>query len=43
MVVAKDVMARRTIILSEADKKILTTIYELSEKYRKGQLIFLHK
>ncbi|HRG86928.1 MAG TPA: glucose-1-phosphate thymidylyltransferase, partial [Chitinophagales bacterium] len=43
MIVAKDVMARRTVTLAEADKKILTTIYELSEKYRKGQLIFLHK
>lgn len=37
------VMARRNLELNLTDRKILTTIYELSEKYRKGQLIFLHK
>lgn len=37
------VMSRRNLTLDVQDKKILTTIYELSEKYRKGQLIFLHK
>ncbi len=37
------VMSRRNMELSLHDKKILTTVYELSEKYRKGQLIFLHK
>ena len=39
----KTVMSRRELNLSSEDIKILTTIYELSEKYRKGQLIFLHK
>ncbi len=43
MQVAKEVMQRRNIGITLTDKKILTTIYELSEKYRKGQLIFLHK
>jgi UDP-N-acetylglucosamine diphosphorylase/glucosamine-1-phosphate N-acetyltransferase len=43
MLVAVEVLKRRSLTLSEADKKIMTTIYELSEKYRKGQLIFLHK
>lgn len=43
MAVAQEVMHRRNIELQLSDKKILTTIYELSEKYRKGQLIFLHK
>ncbi len=43
MAVAIEVMQRRSIQLSDADKKILTTVYELSEKYRKGQLIFIHR
>lgn len=43
MSVAIEVMQRRSIQLSDADKKILTTVYELSEKYRKGQLIFIHR
>lgn len=39
----KTVMSRRNLTLDTPDIGILTTIYELSEKYRKGQLIFLHK
>lgn len=41
--VAKEVMKRRSIELNATEINILTTIYELSEKYRKGQLIFLHR
>jgi len=41
--VASEVMKRRNLELLDVDIKILTTVYELSEKYRKGQLIFLHK
>lgn len=41
--VADEVMKRRNIEFSNADKQILTTIYEMSERYRKGQLIFLHR
>ncbi len=37
------VMQRRNLTLNDIEKKILTTIYELSEKYRRGQLIFIHK
>lgn len=43
LLVAKEVMKRRNLELGDVDKRILTTVYELSEKYRKGQLIFLHK
>lgn len=43
LAVAEEVMKRRDIALTKADKNILTTIYEMSEKYRKGQLIFLHR
>lgn len=43
LVVAEEVMKRREIELTKADKNILTTIYEMSEKYRKGQLIFIHR
>lgn len=43
LVVAEEVLKRREIELTKADKNILTTIYEMSEKYRKGQLIFIHR
>ncbi len=43
LAVAKEVMQRRNLELNNIDIKILTSIYELSEKYRKGQLIFIHK
>ncbi|MFN0276465.1 MAG: GlmU family protein [Chitinophagales bacterium] len=41
--VAEEVMKRRNIPFTDIDKKILTTVYEMSEKYRKGELIFLRK
>ncbi len=43
LAVAREVLKRRNLELTEVDINILTTVYELSEKYRKGQLIFLHK
>ncbi len=43
LAVSKEVMQRRKMELTNSDIKILTHIYELSEKYRKGQLIFIHK
>ena len=43
LAVAKEVMHRRNTEINNTDIKILTHIYELSEKYRKGQLIFIHK
>jgi len=43
LTVAKEVMHRRNLELTDTEIKILTHIYELSEKYRKGQLIFIHK
>lgn len=42
-VVAEEVMKRRNIPFTEADKNILTAVYAFSEKYRKGELIFLRK
>ncbi|MBC8048446.1 MAG: GlmU family protein [Fimbriimonadaceae bacterium] len=43
LLVAEIVMKRKEIILSEADKNILTTVYALSERHRKGELIFMRK
>ncbi|MEZ5015105.1 MAG: hypothetical protein R2794_12515, partial [Chitinophagales bacterium] len=43
LTVAEAVMARRNMHLDKTEISIITYIYELSEKHRKGQLIFLHR
>ena len=43
LLVAAEVMRRRNMELTNTDIKILTHVYALSEQYRKGQLIFIHK
>lgn len=43
LVVAREVMKRRNLELTDTEIKILTTVYGLSEKYRKGELIFFKK
>lgn len=41
--VAEIMMQRRGIELTETDKDLFASVYALSERYRKGELIFLHR